>query len=188
MRKLKWFLTLVTLLGLQGCISSNSNYYILSVASEPTTFYNSKKSIGVTKITVPAYLYKREIAIANTSSQITLYGDASWGEDLDAGLTNRLITFLQNKFQQPLVNAYPWDVDKQPSLVVKVHITRFIAQGDKVYLNANWEVENMRTHKTKARLFHTTVPTTQDMTTIVASMHSAFSQLEQSIARGIRYY
>jgi len=189
MTKLKLCLTLLILFSLQGCISTNSNYYILSVASQPTTFYaNRHKSIGVEKITVPAYLYKRDIAVANSSSQISLQGSASWGEDLDTGLTNRLITFLQNKFQQPLVNAYPWNVDKQPDFVVKVHITRFIAQGDKVYLSANWEIEKMKTHKIKAKLFHTTVPTTQDVTEIVSSMDRAFAQLEENIARDIRYY
>ena len=130
----------IILLSFSGCITSN-HYYVLSIAPQPTKHYaNKDRSIGVKKVTIPEYLYKREIAIAETSNHITLLRGAVWGEDLDAGLTQRLISFLQKKFQQPSVYAYPWDLDREPSIRVSVDITRFIAQGDKVYLDANWEV------------------------------------------------
>jgi len=170
---------------LGGCFSTS--YFVLSTASEPGIKYTYKKQvIGVEKVTVPEYLFKREIAVAKTASQIELLPNATWAEDLDAGLTQRLISFLQKKFNPPHVYAYAWDVDRQPTLKVKVHVTRFIAQGAYVYLDANWEVENMRTHNVKARLFSTKVPTAGDATSIVASMDKAFAQLEEAIADGIR--
>ena len=134
--KTKLLLTLITVLGLSGCISSN--YYVLSTASQPSVIYTYKNQvIGVEKITVPKYLFKREIAVAKSASQIIFLDGAVWAEDLDAGLTHRLIGFLQKKFNQPSVFVYPWGVDKQPTIKVKVHVTRFIAQGDRVYLDAN---------------------------------------------------
>lgn len=184
--KIKIILTLIALLSLNGCISSNS-YYVLSNTSTPTMLYpNKNRVIAVEKVAVPEYLYKREIVVAKTSSQITLLPGAVWGEDLDAGLTHRLIAFLQKKFNQPSVYAYPWGVDRQPSVKVKVVITRFIAQGDKVYLDANWEVMNMRTKKRTAMLFSTSVVTESDAASIVDAMNRAFGQLEEDVAKGLK--
>lgn len=174
------------LFSLSGCVSS-SNYYVLSVASQPTTVYaNESRSIGVEKVIVPGYLYKREITVAKNPNQISLLSGAVWGEDLDAGLTQRLIGFLQKKFNQPNVYAYPWDTDRQPNIKVKVRVTRFIAQEDRVYLDANWEVENMRTHKRRAKLFSTTALTKSDANSIVNAMNRAFGELEEDVARGVR--
>ena len=102
-------------------------------------------------------------------------------------LSQQKITYvLQKKFQQPSVYAYPWGVDRQPSVKVNVDITRFIAQGDKVYLDANWEVMQLGTHKRKAKLFSTTVPTSSDAASIVDAMNRAFGQLEEDVARGVK--
>lgn len=185
-KKIKSLIAVIALFSFSGC-GSSANYYVLSVASQPKTVYpNKHRVIGVEKITVPGYLYKREIAVAKTSSQISLLSGAVWGEDLDEGLTNRLISFLQKKFRQPSVYAYPWNVDRIPTIKVKVQITRFIAQGDRVYLDADWEVEHMHTGKRRARLFSTTVATRSDASSIVSSMDQAFKQLEESIASGVR--
>ena len=186
MLKIKTLFMFIILLSFSGCITS-SNYYVLSIAPQPNTLYVNKNiSIGVKKVTVPEYLYKREIAVAKTSSQISIISGAVWGEDLDAGLTHRLISFLQKKFQQPNVYAYPWGVDRQPSVKVLVDVTRFIAQGGKVYLDANWEVMHVSTNKRKSKLFSTTVSTSSDAASIVDAMDRAFGQLEEDVARGIK--
>lgn len=186
--KIKIILTLIALLSLNGCISSNS-YYVLSNTSTPTVLHpNKNRVIAVEKVAVPEYLYKREIVVAKTSSQITLLPGAVWGEDLDAGLTHRLISFLQKKFKQPSVYAYPWGVDRQPSVKVKVVITRFIAQGDKVYLDANWEVTSPRTKRRKARLFNTQVSSGNDAASIVDAMNRAFGQLEEKVALDVNHF
>ena len=124
--------------------------------------------------------------MADTSSHITLLNDAVWGEDLDAGLTQRLISFLQKKFKQPSVYAYPWDLDRVPTLKVSMDITRFIAYKDKVYLDANWEVVHTKTQKRKAKLFSTTVDTRSSAASIVEAMNRAFGQLEEDVAKGIK--
>jgi cholesterol transport system auxiliary component len=69
-----------------------------------------------------------------------------------------------------------------------VDVTRFIAQGDKVYLDANWEVMQVRTQKRTARLFSTTVSTGSDADAIVDAMDRAFGQLEESVALGVKHF
>ena len=185
MSRIKILLTFSTLLLLSGC--SVSNYYVLSTASQPQKTYISKnKIIGVEKVTVPEYLFKREIAVAKSSSQVVFLDGSQWAEDMDTGLTHRVITFLQKKFKQPGVYAYPWGTDMQPEIKVKVQVTRFIAQGSNVYLDANWEVRNMKTDKRVLKLFSTTVPTNSDATSIVDTMNRAFGQLEEVIASGVQ--
>ena len=66
-----------------------------------------------------------------------------------------------------------------------VYVTRFIAQGDKVYLDANWEVMKVSTHKRTAKLFSTAVSTHSDAASIVDAMDRAFGQLEEDVARGL---
>ena len=184
--KTKFSLMLIALVMLSGCISLNS-FYILSTASQPAVTYSSKhRVIGVEKVSVPKYLFYREIAVAKSSSQVTFLPGASWAEDLDEGLTQRLIGFLQKKFNQPDVYLYPWGVDRQPDIKVKVQITRFIAQGERVYLDASWEVENMHTHQRKARLFSTTVSTGSGASEIVSAMDRAFGEPEEALAKGVR--
>lgn len=179
----------MSLFALTGCISS-SNYYVLSVASQPTTVYAHKnRVIGVEKVSIPAYMYKRQIAFAKSSSQIGFLSGSEWGEDLDEGLTQRLISFLQKKFRQPRVYAYPWNTDSLPSRRVKVQITRFIAYGDRVYLDANWEVKDLTNGRSRSRLFSTLVPTVSgNAASIVSSMDAAFRQLEESIANGLKSF
>ncbi len=162
------------------------NIYVLSVASQPSSVYASKnRSIGVEKITIPGYLYKREIAYAKSPSQIAFLSGSEWGEDLDEGLTHRLISFLQKKFREPRVYEYPWNTETKPKQKVKVQITRFIAYGDRVYLDANWEIKNV-SGRQQSKLFTTSVPTTAgNPAAIVASMDTAFRELEESIARGL---
>jgi cholesterol transport system auxiliary component len=189
MKKIKILLLTIGIFVLNGCLSS-SNYFVLSVASQPKTVYSHhNRVIGVEKVIIPTYLYKREIAVAKSSSQVSFMSGSEWGEDLDDGLTHRLISFLQKKFQQPRVYQYPWDTDTQPHRKVKVQITRFIAMGDRVYLDANWEVENLRTGRSRSRLFTTTVLTKQgNAASIVKSMDVAFGELEESIASGLKSF
>ncbi len=182
---IKILLTLITLFILNGCIGSSS-YYVLSQPIQPTVTYTNKdRTIGVDKVSVPEYLYKRDLAVAKSSNQITLLSGAVWGEDLNAGLTRRLISFLQKKFNQPSVYAYPWGLDREPSVKVNLNVTRFIAQGDKVYLDANWDVIQTSTKRRKSGLFSTTVPTKSDAGSIVNAMDIAFGELEEDVARGV---
>ncbi len=188
MKSTNLLLAFLTLFVFSGCIGSTNHYYVLSVASQPSHIYARKnKVIAVQKVSVPGYLFKREIATASSSSQITFLG-AYWGEDLDEGLTNRLIGFLQKKFNQPAVYNYPWGLDKQPDIKVSVNISRFIAQNGIVYLDASWSLENMKNNKHVARLFSTSVATKTDATHIVNTMDQAFARFEESVAEGIRQF
>ncbi|MDQ7085432.1 MAG: ABC-type transport auxiliary lipoprotein family protein [Sulfurovum sp.] len=170
---------------LQGCFSSN-HYYILSVASNPSHTYPSHNLIlAVKKVTIPAYLYKREIAIAASSSKIILLPSSQWGEDLDTGLTNRIIGFLQKKFKNPHVYPYPWGLNTQADIKISIQVTRFIAENNSVYLDATWNIEDLKTKEVRAKLYSVRIDTTAEIEDIIKSMDKAMSDFENSIAKGI---
>lgn len=174
----------MVLLSLNGCFSNH--YYILSTPSTPKhTYTKHPMRIGVEKVTLPKYLFKHEIAVAASTNEVVFVSDGTWAEDLDEGLTLRVIGFLRKKFNQPNIDAYPWGTDKQPHKIIHIAISRFIAQDHIVYLDAAWEIKNMQTGHARSKLFSTAIPT--DMTTpnIITSMNQAFSQLEENIAKGL---
>ena len=182
--KTKIALITTLLLIMVGC--GSKGFFVLSTVQNPSTTHKIRyTSIGVEKITLPEYLFKREIAIAKSPSQISFLSGV-WAEDLDTGLTNRVVGFLQKKFNIANVHPYPWGSDNQPNLKVQIQISRFIAQNDVVYLNANWNIENLKSGKSKSKLFSTTVATDNKEAHIVASMDRAFKELEEDIAIGIR--
>jgi len=180
--------SLIALLML-GCSSSSKELYVLSTAKDPATKYESKKSsIGVEEVVIPKYLARREISAAKSSSKLFLLNNAIWGEHLDEGLTNRLISYFQKKFQQPAVYSYPWEGNQTSGLKVKVQITRFIAQEEHLYLDANWEINSLNSGKRFAKLFSTVVATGATAEEIVRSMDRAFGELEEQIAEGIHQF
>ena len=182
----KSIFVLVCLWYFNGC-SLSERFYVLSTAPTSRIQLKSKYSvIGIEKVNIPKYLFKREIAVAQSASEVSFLRGASWAEDLDDGITNRFIGFLQKKFNQPNIYLYPWGLTMQPDITIKLHITHFIAQDNRVVLEANWVIENLHTQKRKAKLFSTTVPTSDDASMIVASMNEALHQLEESLAQAIQ--
>jgi len=177
---------LSTFLLLSGC-NVFPKFYILSTASTPVDYYKiNNKIIGVEKVVIPKYLFKKEIAIAKSSSEVIFLENASWAEELDEGLTNRFINFLQKKFNEPKVFTYPWGVTTQPDIVIKIKITHFMAQNNRVLLEGNFTIENLKTQKSKSKLFLIKVKTTDEASDIVASMDKALITLEEKIADAIQ--
>jgi cholesterol transport system auxiliary component len=185
MQTLKYTLYFILLWGLSGC--GTSAYYSLSQASAPAALgYTEHRSIGVDKVTVPKYLFRRELATAESSHRIRFDAQAEWAEEMDEGLTRRLIAYIQRSTHNPRVYGYPWGMDRQPNLKIHVDITRFIARNGRVYLDASWYVEDMKQEKKRARLFSVSLPAGSDSESIVAAMDQAFAQLEAAIVKGLR--
>lgn len=168
-----------------GC-SGKQHYFILSTAKQPKQSFVCHRSIGVEKVILPDYMDKRKLTIATSSNQILQIDSAKWAEDMDEGLTKRIVSFLQKKCRQPKVYLYPWGVDTQPNLKIRVQLNRFLTQGDRVYLDASYVVYDITTKKSSAYLFNTSVPTTSETNDIIRAMDKAFNRLEEHIAVHIR--
>jgi cholesterol transport system auxiliary component len=160
----------------------SKEYYFLSISSNPKIVKKTSSVIGITRVVIPEYLYKQNIYIASSSSKIKILSSAIWAEDLDKGLTHRLISFLQKKFNSANIFTYPWGSSKNPNKVLRVEITKFISQNSIVYLEANWKIENIKTLNVKTNLFRTSIPTTNKAEDIVKKMNILFTRLEERIS------
>jgi len=185
MLKIKLLLLFGSWLLLVGC--GTSSYYVLSMSSEPSATYRPLRgSIGVERVEVPKYLFKRKIAVAHSASEVSFIDGASWAEEMDEGLTRRLIGFLQKKFHHPEVYAYPWDMENQPDIRIRVRISRFIAEGKRVFLDASVRMENLHSGKYRAILFSKHTVSGSSASEIVAAMNRLFGQLEEKVATEIK--
>ncbi len=180
------FFALFLMLLLGGCAGSG-NYYILSNPSQPVHVRQTHTSIGVETVTVPKYLFKRDLAVAKSANHIVFLSGAQWAEDMDEGLTRRVVTYLQHALHNPDVHAYPWGVEQQPKRILNIAISRFIAQNGKVYLDASWSLEDTQSGRSTSHLFSTSVETGgSDAEHIVAAMDRAFGRFEAALARGLK--
>jgi len=180
------FFALIVMLLLGGCAGSG-NYFILSNPSQPAQVRQMHTSIGVETVTVPKYLFKRDIAVAKSSNRIVFLSGAQWAEEMDEGLTRRIVTYLQRALRNPDVHAYPWDVEQQPKRILKIAISRFIAQGGRVYLDASWSIEDTQSGCTASHLFSTNVETEgSNAEQIVSAMDRAFGRFEAVLAKSLK--
>ena len=180
----KRVLLLVAIVFLAGC--GSSSYFLLT---SPLTVkqYHSKRLpvIGIEKIVIPEYLQSGKVATQLSPTQINYSNTDMWAEEMDASLTKQLISFVQKSFNHPNVYGYPWELSQNAGLRVKVTISRFIAYGDSVYLDANWEFYDMRQKKHSSRLFSVKVPSGQSVDSVVSSMNVAFEKLSEAIVKEI---
>jgi len=176
----KLILTSIFAILLASC--GGKEYYLLSISSNPQIVKKTSKIIGIQRVAIPEYLYKRYIYVATSSSKIKILSSAIWAEDLDKGLTQRLISFLQKKFNSANIFSYPWGATKNPNIVVSLSITKFISENSIVYLEANWKLENTKTSQIKTNLFRASIPTSNKAEDIVEKMNILFTKLEERIA------
>ena len=160
-------------------------YYILSISSNPKTTTKLNKRVGVSLIKLPAYLYKRNLYTLTSSSNIKIDTSAVWAEDLDRGLTTRLVSFLQNRFNNPNIFTYPWGGVTNPNIIIKIEISKFIYQNDRVYLQANYKIINTKNSKSKSRLFRDEIISKNNPNEIIDNMNLLFSRFESRVADGI---
>ena len=179
MRQILWTLLLV---GLIGC-GTASRQYLLSADTAGST-HGTKRSvqIGVDKVTVPGYMEESRIAIEKPGGEIS-YRDEGWAVPTPKALTNSLIRSLQQRFSNPNVYLFPWDVEREGGLRVKVTIQRFIYSEGRVILEANYFIKRIGSRHKRSYLFRTEVPSEKDTPAIVRAMGRAFGKLTEEIGR-----
>jgi len=182
---MKRFFTLATIAILNGC-GATSSYYILSNVHNTSATKHSNISVGVEKVEVPKYLFKRELATLSSNNQVKFIPDIQWAEDMDEALTRRVIGSLQKRWHNPNVSSYPWGVDNQPTRIVHISITKFIAQNDKVYLDATYRITNTKTAYSKAYMFDIKVSISDNKpSSIVSSMDTAIEKLIDDVSKTV---
>ncbi len=175
-------LAMISLLFLIVGCGGSSRYFMLTEPEMMSHHYTKQLPlVGVEKISLPEYMQQGSVAKQLSSTQIEYSKDAKWSEDMEESLTKQLIIAIQKSFNHPDVYAYPWDLSKQANIKIKVTVSRFIAYGKNIYLDASWKISDLRRSKERSQLFSIAVPTGSTDEEIVTGMNRAFSKLSKKI-------
>jgi uncharacterized lipoprotein YmbA len=173
---MKYITGLIILIVLGGC-GVKHQYYMLSAPHEITPVKsNIKKNIGVETLEIPSYLQAGKVAVLKADNQLVYLDDALWAVDMQKDLTDSLIFDLQKSLPACRVFHYPWEGSGKIDKNVKIKITRFIARGSYVYLDAVVRINR------KDKIISLKIPTdTTNKTAIIESMKKAFFALEREV-------
>lgn len=175
----------LVLLAFVGCGGTGS-YYMLS---GPTVIqpHATKELpvIGVEKLSLPEYMQQGKVAIQLSPTQISYAESDKWAENMEDSLTKQMISTIQKSFNHPNVYTYPWDLSQQAAIKIKISISRFIAYGNFVYLDATWKITDLQRGKSYSRLFGIKVPSNKETAEIVSSMNVAFAKLSLAVVADI---
>ena len=170
---------------LSGCMSSSQRYLLTAPTMVEKHYTKQLPIIGVEEITLPEYMKQGKVAIQLTPTQIHYSQSDEWMDNMEASLTKQLIATIQRSFNHPNVYPYPWGLSQQAGIRIKVALSRFIAYGDAVYLDANWKISDLKRSREYGRLFSIKVPCGKDTASVVAAMNKAFGKMSQSIVSEI---
>ncbi len=162
-----------------GCGSSTQ--YLLTTPNPSAHYSRSLPVIGVEKIVLPEYMQKGKLATQRTSTQIVYSGSSQWAGEMDESLTKELISYIQKSFNHPGVYGYPWDISQSAGIKIRVNISRFIAYGSKVYLDASWEMVRSSGGRSSG-LFSVALPTGTGDAAVVDTMNQAYARLCEAVA------
>ncbi|MBG7602241.1 MAG: membrane integrity-associated transporter subunit PqiC [Gammaproteobacteria bacterium] len=143
LQKRIFFLPLILLLG-HGCVSnpgSGIHYYLLTPSSPGESISTHRHlNIGIGPIELPEYLSRPHIFTQTGKTQLKSNKQHRWAGSLENNFTDVLATDLGLQLQKSHIEIYPWDRPRTVDRQIVVHVTRFIAEGKTVYLDARWRV------------------------------------------------
>ena len=143
LQKRIFFLPLILLLG-YGCVSNPGggiHYYLLMPSSSAESVPAHRHlNIGIGPIELPEYLSRAHIFTQTGETQLKSNKQHRWAGSLENNFTDVLATDLGMQLQKSHIEIYPWDRPRSVDRQIVVHVTRFIADGRTVYLDARWRV------------------------------------------------
>jgi uncharacterized protein len=187
-------LLLLLLLLLSGCVTTpggDIHYYLLTpttpAAPAPA---RTSLSVGIGPVELPEYLSRPYIFTQTGTTQLQSHRQHRWAGSLENNFTDTLAAEVGARLHQRHIEIYPWDrpgaVDRQ----VVVHVTRFIAVGRNIHLDASWQVldrQGERRNTASARL-QKNLPgraSADDFDAIVTTMSELVGELAKRIAASL---
>jgi len=172
------------LLALTGC-TGNVSHYVLDVDSPLVSKRVSmKKQIAVDKVGVPSYMQDVHVSIKNDDGSMG-HENEMWAVPTEKALTDALIRGLQEKFDNPNVKRYPWEIEKNTGIRIKVIIRHFLYEEGQVNLEASYFIGAIQSSSPKGYRYVTSVSAEKSGSDIVRAMNEAFSYLVNDIGKRI---
>lgn len=178
---MKSVILIIVMFAIGGCGSSKQ--YMLTVDNSVLSKTGKKSmQIGVDKVSVPGYMEESQIAIEESSGEISYRSDI-WAVPTAKALTQTMISSLQKKFSNPNVYLYPWDTEQEKGLRIKVTINRFIYTNGSVRLDGTYFIKPIGRKAKPSYMFSTKIESSSDTASIVHGMNRAFAMLINDVSR-----
>jgi uncharacterized lipoprotein YmbA len=184
------YLPLILFLG-YGCVSNPGggiHYYLLTPSSPGESISTHRHlNIGIGPIELPEYLSRAHIFTQTGKTQLKSNKQHRWAGSLENNFTDVLATDLGMQLQKSHIEIYPWDRPRSVDRQIVVHVTRFIADGETVHLDARWRVLDKQGDQRKIGSAHlqqsleSNVPD-DDFDAIVSLMGDLVGELAHRIA------
>jgi hypothetical protein len=181
------------LLGLEGCTSTPSRFYILNTmaASEtmPATAAERGPVIGVGPITFPKYLDRPQIVSRASRNQLTLGEFDRWAEPLQENFSSVLAENLALLIPSDQILLNPWPGSATLDYQVRVDVRHFDGWlGGESTLLARWSLLDRAEQVHLSRKVHLRVPTGgHDFEAMVVAMNQMIETLSRDIAAAIQH-
>lgn len=167
-----------------GCSGTVSSHLLSVDIDNVTTRETREIQIAVDKVQVPTYMQDTHIAMKDKEGSMG-NRNATWAVPTEKALTNMLIRSLQHKFNDPNVKLYPWDVDKEVGIRVKVRVVHFLYEDNMVSLEASYSIGPIKSLSPNMYRYTAEVPSTDDTHMIVEAMNELFTSLINEIGSKI---
>ncbi|MEN8213363.1 MAG: PqiC family protein [Pseudomonadota bacterium] len=174
-----------------GCVSnpgSGTNYYLLTPSSSTGPVSGHRHlTVGIGPIELPEYLTQSHIFTQTGVTQLKANKQHRWAGSLENNFTDVLASDLGKQLQKSHIEIYPWDRPHSVERQIVVHVTRFIAQGRSVYLDARWRVldkqgEQRKVASASLQKDLDTETADGDFDAIVSTMSELVGELAHNIA------
>lgn len=136
----QWIL-LASLLALAGCSvvpepqPDRTRYYVLSAPQvvETAVFAEDGITLGLKKITLPAYLAKGSIVIRQGAHELNYNDYARWAEPLEDGVARLVRNNLQAspRVNRVFTEGFPFDQDRDFDVAITIHRCEGVRQSDR---------------------------------------------------------
>jgi uncharacterized lipoprotein YmbA len=178
---------LFALLAVAGCTTTQPRYYLMSpVTPAETAPATQRLTLGVGPVQLADYLQRANLVTRTSSSRIHVATHDKWGATLDTHVSEILAEDLRLRLGLSGVQVYPWQPGVRIDIQVTAEITRFILDGDTVYLDARWLARGPGLDgvmEGSSRIAETSGP---DYDEIVDAMSRATGRLADDIATALR--
>lgn len=159
---------------LAGCATtggSSINYYLLMQNNDNAVVKKRNLRVGIGPVELPEYLARPHILVQAGSSRVVADKNHRWAGPLEKNFTDVLTSNIGYRLSTANVAIYPWETPGSVDRQVVIQVTRFIASGGQVHLDARWRILNRNGNQIRSETISLTEPAAvDDYDAIVSAM------------------
>jgi uncharacterized lipoprotein YmbA len=176
-----------------GCLpqarSDPTRYWVLDRATDlrRELEWPTGATIGIERVELPEYL-KRDELVSRVSHRLEVDEVNRWAEPLDSAFARILSEDLRSLIGNGHLVDAPWDSAHAPDVVVTLQLRRFERVGNRVELDADWQLREARGKQQSGHRTHLERPLRQtDPETTLSGINSLIADLGREIAARARH-